>query len=568
MKMHAYDAVAAIVPEHSGPHRQEHTAARAADAAYEIGDALALRDVLRCCRRQRPRGELRDASGCAAPVQIVGIERESNAIAIAAENALEAGPCTLGVELHGVLFLLAGQLETDRGIRLRGPLRLYSIDRRGISRHSLPDGRAELSWTSLDPGQPSSGRSTVRDLTPAGLGITLHADSAPPPKGLFPAALRVGDFETTCLAQTRRAARWPGEPYGLQLRASELSPGLIDAYLRERLPQLMPRHQLHAKAVRKLMVDSGYLSLRSPAATFSRWHRCRPRDTLSWDQVYRAADGALLGHVSATRIYRHTWLFHQLSCLHGHPESAESRATLYMMAATVPPLHDGERAVAMAYFNQSHPWHELFFKGFTYWLRDPNLATVSGFDRFERDEPSIAFAAKRDCEVRRAGDSELVLATAIVRAHLPELTAHAFDIHPAELRRPASRRAARGREVFVLVERGELAGVALCETGDPDLSLFNLLNVAQVYLRTGRGAPSRDAQRALVTRVRMFYASRRIERPLLIAPTGTLAREVEPGTRCVENMGCVVMAGRALKQWENYCRFQFGQRWRRHAPAE
>jgi hypothetical protein len=276
----------------------------------------------------------------------------------------------------------------------------------------------------------------------------------------------------------------------------------------------------------------------------------------------------VLGHVSATQAYRRTWLWHQLACLAGHAESGECRLTLYAMGATVPSLYQGAGVRALAYFNPERRWHQLFFHSFLSWLNDPALATLCYFDRFERDLAWEDFEAP-ECEVHVASaERELMRAAAMVRGHLPETIADALDIHPGELRRPTVRFEERGREVLTLYERGQLVGACLCELGDPDLSLFNLFNIAQVYVRTGSHAPSLEAQRMLVAKARAVYAARGVDDPLIIAPRDTLDRSFEPGTRWVESMGCVVIADRGLRQFENFCRFHFGRRWKRNASRE
>jgi hypothetical protein len=84
-----------------------------------------------------------------------------------------------------------------------------------------------------------------------------------------------------------------------------------------------------------------------------------PHDIVSCDRVYRAADSTLLGHVSVTRIYKKTWLLHQLSCLRGHPESGECRRMLYLLFATVPTVYDGDEGSVIAYFDQELRCEEL-----------------------------------------------------------------------------------------------------------------------------------------------------------------------------------------------------------------
>jgi hypothetical protein len=320
--------------------------------------------------------------------------------------------------------------------------------------------------------------------------------------------------------------------------------------------------------MQNLVTESGYLQLRDCAVDFAAWKDFVPNDIVSCDRVYRAMDGTLLGHASATRIYSKTWLLHQLACLRGHHESSECRKALYLFLATVPAVYDGPQSSMVAYFDQELRWHKLFFKRFTEWTNDPSLATICTFDRFERDDATEHFAPTAGCEMHEVRDEELLETCTLVRAHLPQIVADAFDVNPADVHRPASAPGRRGRHVLVLRQYGELTGAALCETGDARVSLFNIVNMAQIYLRTGRNAPSTDAQRALISAVRAFYASRNVERPLVISPPGTLNGAAEPGTRLAEKMGCIVVTGRGLRQWENFCRFYFGHLWQRSGNTD
>ncbi len=535
----------------------------------ELVDPQAISDVLHEFRELTPLAQLRTSDDQTHAARVLGVHAESVGVVLELDAPPAAGTAQLQCELHGVVFLLHGQLRVADGrAELCGPLRLYKSDQRSVWRQAIAEGRAELHWSALDSEQPRSGHSYVRDLTPNGVGVLPAPDSVPPPEGVFPAELRIGALRVPCLAETRRVPHAAGALYGIHLTAGGRGQGLIEVYLRERLPQLVPRHEVDTKALRALMVNSGYLSLRAAAASFSAWQRCQPRDAFGCDRVYRATDGQLLGHGSATRIYDRTWILHQLATVSGHPESAQCRAMLYSMLTSVPALYDGTRASAMAYFDLDLRWHDLFFKNFIRWVGSSSLARIYAFDRFERDDAPVPFPAPEGYEVRVARDVDLVACAALVRGHLPEITANAFDIHPADLRRPAPRKGDRGREVLVLMHGEQLAGVALCETGAPNLSLFNIVNMAQLYVRSGARAPLPAAQRALIAAARAFYAERNIQKPLVIAPAGTIERDAEPGTHWAESMGCMVITGRGLTRWENYCRFQFGMRWGRSTQAK
>jgi hypothetical protein len=534
-------------------------------SSYELMDKRALADVIRACRRARPPAVVRTTDDASRVGRMLGLDREHDDVSVAIDgDDVPEGPCSARFELHDVLFILHGQLRRRAGkTAISRPMRLYSMDRRSAARTPIPEGRAELVWSSLDTDDPRPSRSSVRDLSPTGVGVVADDESGPLPDSVFPAELRVGSSVVPCLAETKRRATAAGGTSGVRIYAGGLTSGLVETYLSERMPQLVPRSAVPGDVMLRVMSDSGYLHLRDADADFQAWKDFASDEVASCDRVYRAADGTPLGHASATRIYSKTWLLHQLACLRGHPESGECRKVLYLFVATVPTVFDGVEASVVAYFDQELRWHKLFFKRFTEWTNNPSLATICSFDRFERDDPPGDFSPPEGCEVRQARDEELLGTCTLVRAHLPQITADAFDIHPTSVRRVTTTREQRGRHVLVLRQGGNLAGVALCETGDPNASLFNLVNIAQIYLRTGRSAPPPGAQRALVHAVRLFYAARGVQRPLIVSPPGTLDGAAEPGTRLAEKMGCIVVTGRGLRQWENFCRFYFGFLWER-----
>lgn len=542
-----------------------HVAPIGAEASLlELTHAGCLPDVLSCLRRQRPAAALvlaADANAREASVRLVG--RASDDAVRLDRTAAGRGDCELRFSLYDVPFVLHGWLHQNV---VHGPLRLFTLDRRGVYRQPLSPGRGEARWRVPDSEHPRQVRSEIRDLTPRGVCIATRRDPAPaPPDTPFPVELQVAGSEPVmCLARRRRSPLQAEQGYGLELLTERVPRPLVEAYLRERVPALQPRADASSAELHALMRESGYLALRAVDAGFDRWRDFAPESGDSFDRVYRAADGRLLGHASATRIYDRGWLLHQLACLTGHAESGACRNELYTMVATVPTLVDGERASALAYFNQKNRWHRLFFVGFLDWLSSSALGAICGFDRFERDDPAPRFDVPEGAVTGLPDRADRLEATALVRAQLPTVTADAFDIHPAALHRPPETRHGRGRHMLTLREGGELRAVALCEMGDPAGSLFNVINMAQLYLRTGSAAPSVPAQRALVSAARRLYADHGVRRPLLVAPEGTLHPEVEPGTRLEETMGCAVFTGAGLRQWQRYCRFQMGRRWRRH----
>jgi hypothetical protein len=550
------------------------SSAAAADSnstLHELTDPRSVEEVVKSCLHRKPLLEV-IAAGRRCSARILSRKRQQDGgveVVFATDHAFVDEACSLRFELYGVMFVFTGRVRSiDETAAACSLLRLFCLDRRVVARQRLVPGRAELVWSWSEAGELHVASGAVRDLTPGGVGVISDDEHTRIPNTTFAATIRVGEVMIPCLAKTQRLAAAVGQTVGVTLWPASGANTLIKAYLNERHPRLVPRQLVDQVELRSLMEESGYLALRTQGSKFAAWHQYQPEGILSCDMVYRAADGKILGHVSATQIYRRTWLWHQFASLPGHAESGESRLHLYAMGASVPTVYHGSGVRALAYFNPKRRWHQLFFQSFVSWLNDPSAVTICYLDRFERDSPAEKFEAP-GCEVRSASSaSELMQVAALVRAQLPETVADAFDIHPGELRRLTVEHGHRGREVLTLYEGDQIVGAGLCDLGDPNLSLFNLFNMGQIYLRSGRRAPSLAAQRMLLSRMRQLYVDRGVDHPLMVAPANTLDHAAEPDTRCVESMGCLVITDLGLRQFENFCRFHFGRRWRRHASAK
>lgn len=477
-------------------------------------------------------------------------------------------PAMVRLRLHEAPFRVDGLLQRlDAGrFRLTGA-RLFSLDQRAAQRLTLVRGDATLDWTALVGGDLATTAVHVEELSSDGVGLSLPPEVAPPPLAPFAATLHVDARAIPCLAETRYLQKSAtGTRVGLRLRTRATRMQVVDSYLRRRFPQLHPRREIDPDKVYDLLDDSGYLDLRADMRPPRRWFQRDDDDAISRDVCYRARDGALIGHVSFTRAYPRAWLGHQLATIRDHEEAIACRRAIYLHIASYPTLVDGEEAMMVGYFDAGRPWHRRFFSGFVDWLRLPELAVTYGLDRFERDpaeRPPAVIAP--GAEVGMLRDDEVVTATALVRGQLPPLIADVLDIHPERLVAPRlnedyrQTRYRRGRSVLALREHGRLAGVALLETGSRELSIFNLFNMAQLFVVTGQGRPSTAAQLMLLGAVREFYRARGEANPMVVAPPDTVDAAQEPGTFHAEVMGMIAWSGRALRQYENYLNYEFGK---------
>ncbi len=479
-------------------------------------------------------------------------------------------PAVLAFTLFGAVFELHGRLSSDAsGWLIDDPVSLYSVERRGNSRLKLGEGEASLRWSPADAGELVVATARVEDVTVGGLRLTTGPGAPVLPCGVaVPAELELGAATIQCLLQARYYGACDGcSVYGVRMLDGHEPEALIDAYLRQRFGRLRPRREVDAAALQTLFEATGYLSLRDDTTPERGWYHL-DADDLSRDMVYVDAEEQPVGHVSVTRAYSKTWLGHRIAMRGDVPRASTARQTLYHYFASFPVLVDGLDTMLLGYYNRAKRWHQLFFESFVRWMGSPDLAVIAPFDRFEREEAGDAAAIAQGIpdgvDVGPIRRDELVRATALVRAQLPALAADAFDIHPRKLERAAlhpsyeSSGFERARSVLALRVRGELSGVALCETGSQSMSLFNIMNMAQVFVRTGAHRPALEAQLALLSETRRLYAARGLGRPLLVAPPGTLDAAAEPGTSLAETMGCIVWSGRALRQYESFLDYHFG----------
>lgn len=472
----------------------------------------------------------------------------------------------LELDFGDAVFSLEGSAVRRVGRRLlvRRPRRLFS---KGLANIVVSAGLVSLRW--------NVGKMVVRaDVLEISMDEILIEGAGPSivPGKPRPAVIEFYEHdrqhvtEIQCKVDVRPGMRRPACAR-LQLISDEERGELVRLYRVLRFPQLFDRGALERKDVVDLFERSRYLALRETEQVVPSEAWCCPdfASDLTIDTIYRADDGALLGHVSVTRAYSRSWIGHQLATLKGHPESAASRHALYRHFACAPLLSDGEHCNLLGYYNRELRWHQLFFESFVDWVGDDSQAVVTEFDRFEplSHELEAPGEPQDDVVVEHLHPLDTELAVQLVAEQLPPLAVQALDIDRAHLQSDAlhshyrERGVERSRQVLVLWESDELVAVALCETGSRHLSLFNLFNMGQVYLRPGR--TSRAGRAALLRAVRSFYATRGTNDPVLVAPPGSFDHPEDAGLRREETMGCIIWSGRSLLQYQSFISYCFAR---------
>jgi c-di-GMP-binding flagellar brake protein YcgR len=477
------------------------------------------------------------------------------------------------LELHKCELTLRGTITADaRGeMILRPPWRVLSLARRRCGRVHPPAELAVLEWQDpLDPDKKRVGR--VVDISSGGIAVAVkHGTLQLLPSPPFPVALRAGDAVVTLLAEVHHCSQSTEDESLVGLAISPLREAdrirLTEICQSIRCRGMVKRSAVGVGAVSDLMRASGYLNLRDGAVPDTEWHTLPCNESLSIDSVYLDERGELLGHLSCLRLYPRTWLYHQLAT--SNAGRLTTAYLLYLQALEWTVAMAGEDGFGLAYFDQGKPWHKLLFSGFVRWIGAEALAVTSAFDRLEAmSEPSDAPAAPSFIVVEVAKKKrDLSFVVRLARAATPPLLADAlhFDLDAISTEWlcdvDGSAGLERARVTFVAGAEGGILGAAICETGPRRLSLFNIVNVAHVFIAEPlRFGLAREVERALLSKVRQFYRAKGILDPLIVAPEGNVKFPESAGLCVAETMGVWVTSIEGLKQYRNFLHFELGER--------
>jgi hypothetical protein len=481
---------------------------------------------------------------------------------------LGAEAVSLVVTLHRSEFLLEGAAErvSDTECHIRVD-RVLSMSRRDCERVRLPSGSARLEWD--DPLTPDRRLGAdVVDITPKGVAVRFERGATE----LFPAppltlTLRTSDLSLRLVGEVQNT-RTVGDARIVGLKIAPVHArdvNRLTALCRSRrFPALRERKSVTSGAVLELMRASGYMDLREggPGHPTDAWKNGPGDDALAENVVYQTENGALLGHMSCLRVYETTFLLQELATV--GLRRGKIAYPLYMQHMEWIAGLTEHRGFVLAYFDQSKSWHQSLFGDFVRWAGSEALSIITELERLEARAP-IARESGDAAVVRPPRPDELAFVARLSRSQLPALYADAIALDDGAVARPSlcseyeRLGLQRGRSAFVVELDGRAAGAAICDTGPRELSLFNLLNFAHVFFREGMApARARDAQSALLTSVRSFYAERGVADPLIVVPKGGARFGSEAGLEIAETMGAWTASLGGLKQWRNFMHFAVG----------
>jgi hypothetical protein len=459
----------------------------------------------------------------------------------------------LTFSLYGLPIHIHCRVSAERII---SPIDGWSSDHRDSPRVA-PSHAIHLEWYAVENGALRVHRSSFREVGAHG-GRTFHPAGGEVPSGdVFPAVVSFGDSSLSCMVEVRsRRTTELGVELGLKLHADGPSQ-LSDTLLANLFPRMTLRRHLPERSMVELFERSGYLKLREGCIPCPAWLRLSA-DAVTRDFVYMSSGSEPIGHGSITRAYRHTWIAHQVATLSHHPETFDARRDLYLAMNLVPTLMDGSAAHLIAYYDRSRSWHKALFEEFERSVDAPLVTVTTGLCRFERDNVPLELAPvlTEDTQIDIARPGDLAAVTSLARSWLPSLLADALDLFPSSLQSADLHTAyrenglVRERTVLVARHRGQIVAAALCEHTSRELSLFNILNIAYLFVAS-TDVPA-ELQRALQHRVRSYYRERGIAEPLVVAPEHNFDATLSPHVRLAEVMGCIAWSAKGLRAYENY----------------
>ncbi len=334
----------------------------------------------------------------------------------------------------------------------------------------------------------------------------------------------------------------------------------LEVLVREYFPRLFSRSEFSETAVHTLLADSGYLGLDPDVRMTQAWLRLDDHE-IGRDMVYIDEDGHLVGHMSLTRAYRHTWTAHQLASVSNHHEVGTCWRELYRFASIWPRLADPRPGALAAIFPLS-PWNRRMLYGFSEWLDQPDNIVVTRLERFLL--PEVLDDSDHDpAVVHPAGLHELGEVEAALPRYLPALAIENMDLTEGHLRSSAlhpnyaKRNIIRRRDVLVLKRGDQTIATALCELADPALSLFNLFNATYVFPVDAALTPTSDEILQLLLGIDHVYRKNVLQLSMLLVPEEWKERMEQAKCRYIENVGLVNWSPLGLRHFENYIELMF-----------
>jgi hypothetical protein len=230
--------------------------------------------------------------------------------------------------------------------------------------------------------------------------------------------------------------------------------------------------------------------------------------------------GALVGHVSGVRAYRHTWMAQHLT----------ARPTVHIghmlnLGAAEYFCQNPDFEYFKIYFHADNKWPARVFGGFARMQRDSERSVLRSYRHLALRTDAVVAPSPAGIDVLEASADDL----AIVERHFVQrernLLLRADDLTRQTLQLSELNKSfgelglTRRRRVLCAMRRNVCLGFVLAEVSSPGLNLSEALSAFQVFVTDEGQREADDVRRALVAAVVPIY--RNAGRPIargLIAP--------------------------------------------------
>jgi hypothetical protein len=361
-------------------------------------------------------------------------------------------------------------------------------------------------------------RATALDVSSAGVSFAVGALECVLPVGtiLDPIALSFPDGRVAKVrGRVQSLARSGGD--GSRRETGELRcgvefesipeqarPDLADGVLRLARPQLVDANEIEFKSLWSFLSETGFLYPEkmeelAPAMpqiehTFKQLLGNRKSELLK--TILFRRDGEVLGHISAVRAYRRTWLLQHVAALPKVEALFAAQAVTLGLAEYLEQIPQIDWA--RVFFRPNNRWPARIFGTFARQLTEPTLSELRLYSYHSGPTAVGQMPAASGIEILPARREHLdevqrffLAQGRIVALQAEDLSLDGLFLEEVD-RHYAAAGLERSREVLVAQSGNTFAGFALLEISSPGLNLSELTNHFSVHVVEG-GSATRQA---------------------------------------------------------------------------
>ncbi|MGZ3404988.1 MAG: PilZ domain-containing protein, partial [Polyangia bacterium] len=474
-----------------------------------------------------------DAHDGAAELQLVGgrVDTARGVVTAVCDGTLAEHDLVNGYfELAGRLYRFTTVVIAAAPLTLKLPAVLEETLQRASARYR-PASNEALVVEVRSPLTDAVALKTIVDLSAAGFSFSIDGARDLYPLGLrLDVTLRLPDGPLACGAQVRTLVREAGRlRCGVELVGIDAPSRLrlANFVMRLRFPGVDDGAGLGCDALFDFLRETGFLtpakeeSLRPVVDEVRQsFEALYATPSTLFKAVVAREDGALVGHVSGVRAYRHTWMAQHLT----------ARPTVHVghllnLGAAEYFCQNPDFEYFKIYFHADNKWPARVFGGFARMLRDPQQSELRIYRHLALRTDAPLPPAADGVDVLEASVDDLAAVERYFMQRERGLLLRADDLTRQTLqlselnKRFGALGLYRRRRVLCAMRKNVCLGFALAELSSPGLNLSEALSAFQIFVTNEGQADADRVRRSLLQAVLPIYrhAGRPIARGLIAA---------------------------------------------------